>query len=398
VVAAPNSIRFFLLLGCLSAAGPLAMDMYIPALPSVASDLDASTSATQLTIALYLVGVALGQVIFGQLSDVWGRRRPLLAGLLLFLLASGFCATTSSIVALSVGRFMQGVGGATGVVIGRTVVRDLYGVRASARYYSRLTLIYGVAPIVAPSIGAQILHLTSWHGIFLVIAGFGTMLFTGAVLWFPETLPSGQRRSGSLIATGRTFSVLLRNRRFLGCTLTLGFTTGALIAYVATATFVIQDGYGASPQLFGILFGVNAFAMVAGNQVNAHLLHRFSPSTLTATGLCMLVLGAVGLFTVAIGGLGLAALEGCLICVLGSWGFIQSNVLAVGLADQAEVAGAGSALLGLAQYATGALIAPLGGLGGSRSPIPFAVVTLTCGLVAAAAAYLLVLRVRPVRV
>lgn len=372
------------------------MDMYVPALPRVASDLGSSTSATQLTIALYLVGLALGQVVFGQLSDVSGRRRALLAGLVLFLLASVFCALTSSIVPLAIARLLQGLGGATGMVISRSVVRDLYDVTESARFYSRLTLIYGLAPMIAPSIGAQILHLTSWHGIFLVLAGFGTILFAAAVFWFPETLPRERRRSGSVLATRRTYSALLRNRRFVGCTLTLSFTMGAMVAYVASATFVMQDGYGASPQLFGILFGVNALAMVAGNQVNAHLLHRFSPSTLTAAGLGVLLVGAGGLFMVAITGAGLAELELCLMCVLASWGFIQSNVLAVGLADLAAAAGAGSAVLGLAQYTTGALIAPLSGLGGSHSVIPFAIVTLSCGLVGAAAEYLLVFPTRPV--
>jgi DHA1 family bicyclomycin/chloramphenicol resistance-like MFS transporter len=391
---APESRRFFVLLGCLAASGPAAMDMYVPALPNVAASLHSSTSATQLTIALYLVGLALGQLLFGQLSDIFGRRRPLLFGLLLFVASSVACALTSSLALLAAARLVQGTAGASGVVIGRTVVRDLYGLEASARYYSRLTLIYGLAPLIAPLIGSEVLRVTSWHGIFLFTGAFGTALLVGAALWFPETLPHGMRRPGAFGATLATFAMLLRTRRFVGCMLTMGLSLGALVAYVSSASFIMQDGFGVSPQLFAVLFGINALAMVVGNQINAHLLHRFSPLALSAFGLALLICAAVGLVVVGVADLSLLALELCLLGLLGSWGFIQGNILALALADHAAVAGAGSALIGLAQYSLGALIAPLAGAGGSSSVTTFAAVSLACGVAAAVSAYLLVFRGR----
>ena len=389
---APQSRRFFVLLGCLAAAGPAAMDMYVPALPAVSTSLDASTSVTQLTIALYLIGLAVGQLVFGQLSDIFGRRRPLLFGLALFVTASLACAVTSSLELLITARLLQGFAGSSGVVIGRTVVRDLYGLKASARYYSRLTLIYGLAPLIAPLVGSEVLRVTSWHGIFLLVAAMGAGLVVAAAWWFPETLPRELRRSGAWGATLATSRMLLHKPRFVGCMLTMGFSLGALAAYVSMGSFVMQDQYGASPQLFSALFGLNAIAMVGGNQINAHLLHRFAPQALAAFGLTLLVTAATGLVFVGVADLGLVALEVCLIGMVGSWGFIQGNILALGLADLAAVAGAGSSLIGLAQYALGGLVAPLAGIGGSSSLTTFAAVSLTCGVSAATSAYMLVFR------
>jgi MFS transporter, DHA1 family, multidrug resistance protein len=391
---APESRRLFVLIGCLAASGPAAMDMYVPGLPEVSASLHSSTSATQLTIALYLVGIAAGQLVFGQVSDIFGRRRPLLIGLALFLATSVACAAASSLALLVAARFLQGVTGASGVVIGRTVVRDLYGLTASARYYSRLTLIYGLAPLIAPLIGSQVLRLTSWHGVFVFIALFGAALLAGAALWFPETLPRELRRPGAVGATLATFRRLLRTRRFVGCMLTIGLSMGALVAYVSMGTFVIQERYGASTALFAVLFAANAAAMVIGNQINAHLLHRFSPLRLAAFGLSVLIAACVGLVIVGVAGLGLAMLEICLAALLGSWGFIQGNILALGLADFAAVAGAGSALIGLSQYAIAGLVAPLAGLQGSSSVTTFAIVSLSCAVAAAACAYALVIRGR----
>ncbi|MDO8213181.1 multidrug effflux MFS transporter [Conexibacter sp. CPCC 206217] len=391
----PESVRFFLLLGCLSAVGPAAMDLYLSSLPTVARELDVTTSAAQLTISLYLVGMALGQFVFGQLADVVGRRLPLLGGLVLFVLASLLCAVSPSLPVLCAGRLLQGAAGACGMAIGRTVVRDLFGLRDSARYYSRLTLIYGVAPIVAPTIGATILRVASWHGIFVVQACFGILLVIGAFVWFPETLPKEARRSGTLADTMQTFGALLRHRRFVGCTATLGLTMGALIVFVSSATFVIEDGYGASPQLFGILYGINAAAMVTSNQINAHLLHRFAPTRLAGFGLCMMVTGAAGVLVVELAGFGLIALEASWACMLGSWGFVQGNTIAIGLSEHGHVAGSGSALMGVFQYTMGAVAAPLAGLGGGDSAVVPAIVALSCAGAAAVVSFSLVLRRPP---
>ncbi len=383
--------RFFALLGTVSAAGPAALDIYLPALPMVAADLGASTSATELTISFYLVGIALGQLVFGHLSDVHGRRSPLLVGMLLFAGASLLCAVSSSLPELIAARFAEGLGGAAGMVIARAVVRDLFGMDASARYYSRLVLIYGLAPTVAPLVGSILLQVTDWHGIFVVLGGFG--LFAAALLWwaFPETLPVERRRGGALAETFAAFGTLLHNRRFVGCALTLSAMMCALVCYLATATFVIQGRYGASVEMFAVLSGANALVMVLSNQVNAHLLHRFTPQNLVLVGMTLLLAAAAWLVVVAVAGLGLAELELGLAGLMSSWGFVQGNVTAIGLADHAAMAGSGSAVLGLTQFGVGALAAPLGGLAGSGSVWPLAIVIACAAAVTAASAYWLVL-------
>ncbi len=388
-----SSKRFFLLLGLLAAMGPAGMDIYNPALPTMAFDLGVSMSASQLTVSLYLAGLATGQLLFGYLSDVYGRRLPLLVGLVLFVAASVLCALAPSLATLVVCRLVQGAAAASGIVIGRSVVRDLFDLEQSARYYSRLVVIYGVAPIVAPLIGAQVLTFASWEATFLVVGGGGALLLVAAALWFPETLLAGRRRSGSFSTTWSTFGTLLRHRKFLGCLLTITLMTGVVLVYVASAAFVMQDGYGASPQLFAVLFGLNALAMVAGNQANSHLVHHYSPHTLIATGLILFVGGSIALMVVAAGDLGLLALEVCLSGILGSWGLIQGNVLAISLADHPpQVAGAGSALIGFATFGFGALLAPLSGLGEQGSAISFAAISLCLAIVGSTTAYLMVLR------
>ena len=373
------------------------MDMYIPALPTVASDLGASTSAAQLTVGLYLVGLAAGQLVFGQWSDVAGRRRPLLIGLGMFVVASAVCGTCSSLPALCGGRFLQGASGAAGMVIGRAVVRDLFGLTASARYYSRLTIIYGTAPLVAPLIGAQILRFTSWHGIFLAISAFGAVLFVAAAVLFPETHPAASRTAGDARTTGATFLSLLRHRRFLGCTVTIGLTMAALVAYVATATFVVQDGYGGSPQLFAGLFGLNALLMIVGNQVNAHLLPRYGPRAADRLR-----------SEPAPGGRGRPRRRrsgrprprragGLLRGHVRKLGLRAGQRPRPGVVGSSDIAGAGSALIGLAQYAVAGLAAPLAGLGTTTSVLPLAIVTLTCAVAAGTASFVLIGPGRPKR-
>ncbi|MDO8213176.1 multidrug effflux MFS transporter [Conexibacter sp. CPCC 206217] len=379
-------VGFFVLLGALSAAAPAAMDMYTPALPQVADDLGTSTSSAQLTIALFLVGLALGQLVFGELSDVFGRRRPLLVGLALFTVSSILCASATTLPLLCLGRILQGAAGASGIVIARSIVRDLYGLEDSARYYSRLTLIYGVAPMVAPLIGSAVAGATSWHGVFVANAIFGVLLVSAVALKLPETLAPELRRSGSPAAARAAYATLLRDRVYVGCIVTTGLMATVLTAYVSMTPFLVTDRYGGSPQLFAILFGVNGLVMVASSQINAHLLHRVGLATLTRVGLALLLAGCAGLAAVAVGGLGLIALEASLMLLVASWGFSQGNLVAIGLANHTRIAGAGSALMGLTQFALAAAIAPLAGIGGSSSVAPMATIAVIGGLGATGAA------------
>jgi DHA1 family bicyclomycin/chloramphenicol resistance-like MFS transporter len=381
-----SRLRLFVVLGSVSAIGPATMDAYLPGLPGLAEDFDVSPSAAQVTLTTYLVGLALGQLLSGPLSDVRGRRRPLIAGLTIFTAVTLVCSLAPSLWALAALRLVQGATAGVGVAIGRAIVRDLYSGAAGARYLSRLMMVIGLAPILAPIVGGQLLRFTTWRGVFVALALLGLALTVTSARLLPETLPRESRRAAGLAVTVRTFARLLADRRFVGFVLVVGLGGGAMIGYVSGSSFVLQDVYGASPQLFGVLFGINAVFLVAGAQVNAHLLATRSPRRLLRAGLAMMVVA--GLALVAIVSLpdpGLAAVTAPLTLLMLSWSFIQANALALALTDYPDVAGSAAALLGVSQYAFGAFTAPLVGLGGNDTALPMALVIAACGVGAAVA-------------
>src|SRR6267143_566798 len=232
--------RLFVLLGGLTAFGPLSIDMYLPALPAIGRDLAASESMIQLTLTACLIGLAIGQVIAGPLSDALGRRRPLLIGVAGYVIASLLCALAPAATILVALRLLQGLAGAAGIVIARAIVRDLYSGSAAARYFSRLILVMGLAPILAPVLGAQLLRFTSWHGIFVVLAMITALLWLGAARGLPETLPPARRRIGSLSDTTQTFRRLAADTEFVGYAAAGGLAFGAMFAYIAVSPFVLK--------------------------------------------------------------------------------------------------------------------------------------------------------------
>jgi len=357
------------------------MDAYLPGLPELARDFGASPSAAQVTVTTYLLGLALGQLLSGPVSDVHGRRRPLVAGMAVFTVTTLACSLAPSLFVLAGMRLVQGTSAAVGVAVGRAIVRDLYAGAAGARYLSRLMMVIGLAPILAPVIGGQLLRFTSWRGVFVALSVLGLALTAIGARLLPETLPRERRRAAGLGITLRTFAQLLADRRFVGFVLIVGLGGGAMIGYVAGSSFVLQDVYGASPQLYGVLFGLNALFLVAGAQVNAHLLGTRSPRSLLRVGLVMLVVAGVGLVViVSLPKAGLATVVAPLMLQMASWSFVQANALALALTDHPAVAGTAAALLGVSQYAFGAFAAPLVGLGGSETALPMAVVIAGCAV------------------
>ena len=374
------------MLGSVSAIGPAAMDAYLPGLPELARDFGVSPSAAQVTVTTYLLGLALGQLLSGPLSDVHGRRRPLVAGMAVFTVTTLACSLAPSLYVLAGMRLVQGTAAAVGVAVGRAIVRDLYAGAAGARYLSRLMMVIGLAPILAPIVGGQLLRFTSWRGVFVALAVLGLALTAIGARLLPETLPRERRRAAGLGITLRTFAQLLADRRFVGFVLIVGLGGGAMIGYVAGSSFVLQDVYGASPQLYGVLFGLNAVFLVAGAQVNAHLLATRSPRSLLRVGLVMLVVAGVALVViVSLPKAGLATVMAPLMLQMASWSFVQANALALALTDHPAVAGTAAALLGVSQYAFGAFTAPLVGLGGSGTALPMALVIAACAVGAAVA-------------
>jgi len=373
-------------LGSVSAIGPAAMDAYLPGLPELARDFGVSPSAAQVTVTTYLLGLALGQLLSGPLSDVHGRRRPLVAGMAVFTVTTLACSLAPSLYVLAGMRLVQGTAAAVGVAVGRAIVRDLYAGAAGARYLSRLMMVIGLAPILAPIVGGQLLRFTSWRGVFVALAVLGLALTAIGARLLPETLPRERRRAAGLGITLRTFAQLLADPRFVGFVLIVGLGGGAMIGYVAGSSFVLQDVYGASPQLYGVLFGLNAVFLVAGAQVNAHLLATRSPRSLLRVGLVMLVVAGVALVViVSLPKAGLATVMAPLMLQMASWSFVQANALALALTDHPAVAGTAAALLGVSQYAFGAFTAPLVGLGGSGTALPMALVIAACAVGAAVA-------------
>ncbi|WP_433449911.1 multidrug effflux MFS transporter [Streptomyces sp. CA-142005] len=377
-----------LVLGGLTATPPLAMDMYLPSLPEVTRSLHAPAATVQLTLTACLLGMALGQLVVGPMSDRWGRRRPLLAGLAVYLLATALCALAPNVETLVAFRLAQGLAGAAGIVIARAVVRDLYDGVAMARFFSTLMLVSGVAPIVAPLIGGQILRVTDWRGVFVVLTVVGVLLAALVLLRLPETLPPAERHDGGVQAALRAMRGLLADLPFSGYMLAGGFAFAALFAYISASPFVIQEIYGASPQTFSLLFGLNSVGLVAAGQANGKLLvGRVALEKVLACGLAVIVLAATALLlmsTGALGEVGLPPIAAALFVLMSAMGITLPNAQTLALLRTRHAVGSASALLGTSSFLVGAVASPLVGVAGEHTAVPMAVVQLVGALVAAA--------------
>jgi MFS transporter, DHA1 family, multidrug resistance protein len=369
-----------LILGALSAFGPLSIDMYLPGLPELGRSLDAPAWAVQLTLTACLAGLALGQIVAGPLSDRFGRRGPLLVGVAAYAVASALCALAPSVEVLVVLRFAQGIAGAAGIVIARAIVRDMHSGVAAARFFSLLMLVNGLAPILAPVIGGQVLAVTSWRGVFVVLTAIGVLLFAATATGLDETLAPDKRHPGGVGETLRTFGRLLADRTFLGHALACGLAFGAMFAYISGSPFVLQDIYGASPQLFSVMFACNALGLVAASQANRALLLRFEPLQILRTALAVQALGGVALLFVVASGGGVWGIVALLFVVVASLGLVFPNATALALADHPRVAGSASGLLGVLQFIVGAAAAPLVGVAGTATALPMALTIAVLGV------------------
>jgi len=363
-------IELIALIGALSAFAPLSIDMYLPALPALADELHTDAAVVGLTLTACLIGLALGQLVAGPLSDRLGRRRPLLVGLAAYTVASLLCAVAGDATQLIAFRLAQGMAGAAGIVISRAVVRDLHTGTALARFFALTMLVNGLAPILAPIIGGQLLLLTSWRGVFVVLAAIGAGLFLAVLFRLRESLPPERRRTGGMAELGLTFRVLLTDRRFVGYALAAALSFTAMFSYISSSPFVLQDLYGMSPQAFSAAFALNALGIVIMGQLSGLLVSRVGPRRLMIVGIGAQVMGGLVLVMAAASGAGLAGILAGYLLVVAPLGLVLPNSTALALADHADHAGSASAILGAAAYLVGATIAPLTGIGGTASALP----------------------------
>ncbi len=354
-------------IGGLSSFGPLSLDLYLPALPQVATTLHTSDGAAQLSVSCCLAGLAIGQFVFGPLGDRFGRRRPLLAGVGLWTVAALLCAVAPSITALVILRLIQGFGGAAGLVLARAVVRDLYDNQALARAFAVVALIANVTPAVAPVAGGILLHVMSWRGLFLVLTGAGLLLLAGTALFLPESLPADRRQAAGLRGTVGLVRALVADRLFVRAVSALVLASAMLFIYLSLSSVILQRDYGLSTSAFSAMFAVNSVGIIIAGTSTFRLLRRFPPSRLLGAGLAIALAGAAGLCAVVAAGAPTWAVLPFLFVCVASMGIIIPTATNLAMLNHPEAAGAGSALLGGAQYAVGGLAGPLVTLAGDSA-------------------------------
>ena len=363
-------------LGIMSAMAPLATDMYLPALPELSAEFSASTSATQLTLTMTLLGMAVGQIFLGPLSDMYGRRRPLFFGMIAFALVSAGCFYASSIEPFLALRFLQGFAGASGIVIARAIARDVAEGVELTRFLSVLMLVNGLAPILAPVAGGQILVLGSWRIIFAVLAAIGVLL----ALWTlktRETLPA-EKRQASMVASFHAFPALLRDRYFFGHCLVQCFVFGAFFSYISGSSFVFQNIYGVSAQEYSLIFGGIGTGLFLAGLLPARLAGRVKDIVMLKASLLVPLVGsALLLVAFATGFAPLALVIGLLFFTIVPLAVMGTASFSLALSRQGKNAGAASALIGFFSMVLGGLMMPFVGIAGDHTAIPMAVLMLT---------------------
>ncbi|MFC7622749.1 multidrug effflux MFS transporter [Microlunatus sp. GCM10028923] len=386
--AAPVGRSLIIVLGLLTVFGPISMDLYLPVLPALGGELGASTSLAQVTITACVAGLASGQLLVGPLSDRFGRRRPLLIGVGVYVLASVLCAISPTVEVLIMARLLQGLAGSTGMVIAQATGRDHFEGPRLVRYYGNLAVLTGVAAIIGPLLGGLLSVITGWRGIFTVLAGLGGAIWLAAMISFTESLPPERRTAG-----GRELRAGLRrlitDPGFVGPALIVGLITGTLFAYLGGATFVLQDGYRLTPQQFSYVFAAGSVALVIGGFLSGRLSARHGPRALLPYGLGLAAVGGTGILGTALLGLPLPIMIVSIVALTGGAGVTGPPATALALSGHPEIAGTAASLLGLTRYAIAAITAPLAGVAGGTSAVPLGVIVLSCVALAGLSALLL---------
>ncbi len=375
--------RLAVILGALTAMGPLAIDMYLPALPTIARDLGTTPAAVQVSLAMYFVGIALGQAFYGPLSDRLGRKPALYFGLTIFVAASIGCALAWNVQSLIAFRFLQALGGCAPLVVPRAVVRDHFDERGSVRMLSVLILVMGLAPILAPLIGGQLLINYGWRSVFWVLTAYGVIWCVLVGLLLPESLSLERRKRQPVRAILALYARLLRDRSYMGYVLSGGMIFSGLLAYIAGSPFVFIELFHVPPEQFGLFFGTNAFGIIAASQINRWLASRMAPRRIIRIILPVAMVAGLTLLVNAYTGFGgFAGILVPLFFFIACHGFVMPNTTALAMAPHGTIAGSASALLGTLQFVLGATAGALVGVLGNGTAVPLAAVIAGCGVAA----------------
>jgi Bcr/CflA subfamily drug resistance transporter len=365
-------VLFAVTLGGLAAAGPLGVDMYIAALPSIAGEFRASQSAAQLSVTAFLLGIVFGQLVFGPLGDRFGRRKLLLLGTTAAAACALGCAVAPTIEVFIAARLLAGFFGAAGIVLARAVITDLFGGPKMARYFAGLAMLQGSAPVLAPAVGGVIMHFGSWRVVFGVLTGIGVTLTLCVLRFVPETLPPERRT-----VHGLGLGTLLRQRGFAGHVAIIAFAAVALFTYISDSSFVFELGFGVSPTVYSLVFASNACAMLAASSVFGALANRFEPPVMLRAGLVIATAAtATHLVMTEAAGSHLAVTWLCLLGTLAGLGLVFPATITIAQSLGRATPGAASALLGAGQFTLGAVLSPLSGVFSSASPVPMALLML----------------------
>lgn len=369
-------------LALLSAVAPLATDMYLPAFPEMASDLGATATGVQFTLTAFMIGMASGQFLIGPVSDSVGRRRPLLIGTAVCLLASIACALAPNIIMLVIARFVQGFAGAAGVVIARAVITDTSRGATTAKLMSVMMIIGGVMPVLAPLAGGAVLEFLDWRGVFWVISALVALMFVGVLFVVRESLPQRLRQSGGLRVLLSNTGHVLRNRTYVCATLVFGLAFGAMFSYISASPFVLQNVVGLSTLQYSIVFGVNSLGLMISSTIAIRLADRVDIRRTAGVGLSVLLASTVGLLITVLLGSTLIPMLILMFTVTFSMGLFIGNISAIAMQAVASTAGTGSAFMGAFQFLMAAIVSPLVGLAGEADARPMAISMVICAVLA----------------
>lgn len=382
---------YVLVLGALTALGPFTIDLYLPAFPALEAELDVNAAAIQVTLTGTMIGFGLGQLVVGPWSDKVGRRLPLILATIVHIAASVAAALAPDIAWLTAFRLLQGFGAAAGGVVAMAMVRDLFGGKPLVRMLSRLALVVGLAPVVAPVVGSQLLQVMDWRGLFWVLAAYGLAVVLAVVFLIVETLPESRRHVAGHSSMRERYRALFRDRVYLGAALVGGMTFTGLFAYLSTSSFLFQQVYDFTPQEYGILFAVNSIGVVIGVQVSSRLIRGPIPPQYIIAGTTLVHLAmALAIVVLDSSGAGFWGTAIPLWIYIAACGFTFPAVQVLALANHGAEAGTAASLLGALNFGLAGALSPLAGVFGVGTAVPMAVVMGGAAVVAVASVWLLV--------